>query len=251
MPDSLHIINQEIIACGLCPRLVPYRERIAKEKRRAYLAWDYWGKAVPSFGDPRARLLIIGLAPAAHGGNRTGRVFTGDSSGDLLYSTLHETGFANQSSSTSRDDGMVLRDAWITATVHCAPPDNKPLPEESRRCRPFLERELDAFGVGGVTPQLCVVICLGKIAFDAYLDILRTRGLAAPRASFKFGHGAEIEFPNSTVPLPVVLVSYHPSRQNTQTGKLTREMFLTVFRRARQLLTDARPAAQLSFTGSE
>src|SRR5689334_10289968 len=130
MPDSLAKINQEIVACRACPRLVPYRERIAKEKRRAYLNWEYWGKAVPSFGDPSARLLIIGLAPAAHGGNRTGRVFTGDSSGDLLYGTLHKTGFASQANSTALDDGMVLRDAWITAAVHCAPPDNKPLPDE-------------------------------------------------------------------------------------------------------------------------
>ena len=236
MSDSLAKINQEIVACRACPRLVPYRERIAREKRRAYRDWEYWGKAVPSFGDPAARLMIIGLAPAAHGGNRTGRVFTGDSSGDLLYGTLHQTGFANQASSISRDDGVVLRDAWITAAVHCAPPDNKPLPDEFHRCRPFLERELDAFGIGQPQPQLRAVVCLGKIAFDVYLGILRRRKLIESSAFMKFAHGAEISFAKSAVSLPVLLSSYHPSRQNTQTGRLTPPMFLSVFQRAKALL---------------
>ena len=240
MPDSLIKINQQIVACQACPRLVPYRERIAREKRRAYRDWDYWGKAVPSFGDPRARLLIIGLAPAAHGGNRTGRVFTGDSSGDLLFATLHATGFANQASSTSRDDGLKLRDTWITATVHCAPPDNKPLPEESSRCRPFLERELEALGLGTPRPQLRAVICLGKIAFDAYLHILLARKLIAARTPYVFGHGATYFFaavqPGTPPPLPTLLASYHPSRQNTQTGRLTPVMFRQVFRAARRIL---------------
>jgi uracil-DNA glycosylase family 4 len=236
MTDSLAKINREIIACRACPRLVPYRERIAREKRRAYRDWDYWGKAVPSFGDPRARLLIIGLAPAAHGANRTGRMFTGDSSGDFLYRALHEAGFASQPASTQADDGLTLRNAWITATVHCAPPDNKPLPEEFRRCRPFLERELDVFGIGSAQPQLRVVLCLGRIAFDGYLAILAARQLIPSRTACKFAHGAKHEFPDSPAPLPGLLASYHPSRQNTQTGRLTRTMFAEVFRSATELL---------------
>ena len=232
MADTLIKINQEIVACRACPRLVPYRERIAREKRRAYRDWEYWGKAVPSFGDPRARLLIIGLAPAAHGGNRTGRVFTGDSSGDLLYATLHATGFANQPDSTSRDDGLRLCDAWITATAHCAPPGNKPLPEESARCRPYIERELGVFRLGEPRSQLRAIICLGKIAFDAYLSILLDRKLIVSRADYPFAHGARYAFKN----LPTLLACYHPSRQNTQTGRLTPAMFRKVFEAARKIV---------------
>ena len=237
MPDSLIQINREIVACRACPRLVPYRERIAREKRRAYREWTYWGKAVPSFGDPRGRLLIIGLAPAAHGANRTGRMFTGDSSGDLLFATLHRNGFASQPTATSVDDGLKLHDAWISATVHCAPPGNKPLAEESIRCRSFLERELDAFGVGkkrgGARPQLRVVVCLGKIAFDTYLAILRTRGLIYSRSAYKFAHSASYSFDS----LPTLIASYHPSRQNTQTGRLTPGMFHDLFSLARRIVS--------------
>jgi uracil-DNA glycosylase family 4 len=227
MPDTQKKIEREVIACARCPRLVTYRENVARHKRRAYQGWTYWGKPVPGFGDPQARLLIIGLAPAAHGGNRTGRVFTGDSSGDLLYRTLCETGFASQPHSVSRDDGMKLRDAYITATVRCAPPGNKPLPAESRNCREYLEREL------ALLRKVRVVVALGKIAFDAYLSILLRRGLIASRGGFRFGHAALHCFP---APLPALLASYHPSRQNTQTGKLTAAMFLDVFRKAAGLL---------------
>lgn len=234
MSDSLIQINQEIAACRACPRLVPYRERIAREKRRMYRDWDYWGRGVPSFGDPRARLLILGLAPAAHGANRTGRMFTGDSSGDLLYATLHRTGFATQPRAHSREDGMKLRGAWITATVHCAPPDNKPLPAESAQCRAYLTRELDVLGIGTPRPQLRAVVALGRIAFDAYLSILLQRNLIASRAPFRFAHAAHYEFASGPAPLPALLACYHPSRQNTQTGRLTPAMFLDVFLMARR-----------------
>ena len=233
MTDRLKKLEQQVIACARCPRLVAYRGRIACEKRRAYRDWDYWGKPVPGFGDPQARLLVIGLAPAAHGGNRTGRVFTGDSSGDLLYATLYQTGFASQPHSVSRDDGLRLRDAYVTAAVRCAPPGNKPLPEEFRNCREYLERELE------LLRNLRVVVALGKIAFDTFLSILRDRGQIPSRGAFHFSHGAVCQWPP---PLPALVVSYHPSRQNTQTGKLTRAMFLAVFRKARTLLEARLPA---------
>jgi uracil-DNA glycosylase len=223
--DTLKKVCAEVIACERCPRLVKYREEVARVKRRAYRDSEYWGKPVPGFGDPQARLLIVGLAPAAHGGNRTGRVFTGDSSGDLLFRTLYETGFASQPHSVSRADGMKLTGAYITATVHCAPPGNKPLPAESRNCREYLERELK------LLTNVKVVVALGKIAFDAYLGILQSERLILSRGAYKFGHGAAYRLP---APLPVLIASYHPSRQNTQTGKLTRGMFLTVFRTARR-----------------
>jgi uracil-DNA glycosylase family 4 len=225
--DSLYQVEREIIVCARCPRLVTYRENVALHKRRAYQGWTYWGRPVPGFGDPQARLLIIGLAPAAHGGNRTGRVFTGDSSGDLLFRTLYETGFANQPQSVSRDDGMRLTDAYIAATVRCAPPGNKPLPEESFHCREYLEREL------ALLKRLRVVVALGKIAFEAYLTILLRQGRITSRSEYKFAHGATHRLP---APLPTLIASYHPSRQNTQTGKLTSGMFLSVFRKARALL---------------
>ena len=241
MLDNLKKIEQEVIACTRCPRLVEYRCQIAEQKRRAYRDWEYWGKPVPGFGDSKARLLVIGLAPAAHGGNRTGRVFTGDSSGDLLYETLYQCGFSNQPQAVSRNDGLRLCGAYITAAARCAPPGNKPLPEEFRNCREYLEREIN------LLRDVQVVVALGKIAFDAYLSILRNRGLIASRAqksprhenravattrtSFHFAHGAVYKFPP---PLPALIASYHPSRQNTQTGKLTRVMFLGVFRKARE-----------------
>ena len=223
MPDSLQQIERQVIACTRCPRLVAHCRQIAQVKRRAYRDWDYWGKPIPGFGDPKARLLVIGLAPAAHGGNRTGRVFTGDSSGDLLFDTLYRTGFSNQPQSVSRNDGLRLEGAYITAAARCAPPGNKPLPEEFRNCREYLEREID------LLRHVKVVVALGKIAFDVYLSILHNRGLIARRSQFHFAHAAVHKLPP---PLPVLIACYHPSRQNTQTGKLTREMFLRVFRLA-------------------
>ena len=227
MADSLLKVRREVIHCERCPRLRTYCEEVARLRRRMYREWEYWGKPVPGFGDPHARLLVVGLAPAAHGGNRTGRVFTGDSSGDWLYGALYETGFANQPHSVSRDDGMKLNGAYITAAARCAPPGNKPLPAEFRNCREYLEREIV------LLKSVKVVIALGKIASDACLSILQAKGLIGPRSRYQFAHGAVHHFP---APLPVLIASYHPSRQNTQTGKLTRPMFLAVFRKARQLL---------------
>ncbi|HTS63421.1 MAG TPA: uracil-DNA glycosylase [Candidatus Acidoferrales bacterium] len=195
-------------------------------KRRAYLEWEYWGRPVPSFGDPEARVLILGLAPGAHGSNRTGRMFTGDRSGDMLYKVLHKTGFASQPTSTSRADGLTLRGIYITAAAHCAPPDNKPLPEELRNCRPYLERELE------LLKDVRVIVALGKIAFDVYLEILKSRGAIASRAHYPFGHNREYAIAPG---FPRLLTSYHPSQQNTSTGKLTEKMLLDVFRRARRL----------------
>jgi uracil-DNA glycosylase len=217
-------LAREVVACNRCPRLRIYSEHIAQEKRRAYRDWTYWGKPVPPFGDHDARLLVIGLAPAAHGGNRTGRMFTGDRSGDFLYRALYETGFASQPESISRDDGMRLTDVYISAAVRCAPPDNKPKPDEFQNCRPYLERELD------LLKQLRVVVALGQIAFDAYLTILRHRGVIASRAAFAFGHNVEHHIASGA---PVLISSYHPSQQNTSTGKLTAEMLRQVFERAR------------------
>jgi uracil-DNA glycosylase family 4 len=194
---------------------------------KAYLDWDYWGKPVPSFGDPDARMLILGLAPAAHGANRTGRMFTGDRSGDWLYRVMHATGFASQSESRSREDGLVLRDARIAASAHCAPPDNKPTPQELRNCRPWLEAELALF------PELRVVIALGRIAFDLYLSLLKEQGRITRRADFVFTHNG---IHHLGVGLPVLISSYHPSQQNTSTGKLTEEMLTAVFHSARDLL---------------
>jgi uracil-DNA glycosylase family 4 len=223
---QLRILSNEIVACERCPRLVAYRSQVAEVKRRAYREWNYWGRPVPPFGDPKARVLIIGLAPAAHGGNRTGRMFTGDRSGDFLYRALYETGFASQPESRSRDDGLKLSGAYVTAAVRCAPPFNKPSPEEFRNCRPYLERELD------LLKQLRVVVALGRIAFDAYLSILRDRGVIKSRAAFVFGHNREYHIAPG---LPVLVGSYHPSQQNTSTGKLTAKMLREVFERARRI----------------
>jgi uracil-DNA glycosylase family 4 len=220
--DSLKILQREIVSCELCPRLVAYRAEVGRVKRRAYRDWDYWAKPVPGFGDSGARLLLIGLAPGAHGANRTGRMFTGDSSGDFLYKVLFETGFASQPTSTSRDDGLTLVDAYIGAAVRCAPPDNKPSVEEIRTCRPYLERELE------LLKTVQVVVALGRLAFDVYLGILRAR-----RSAFVFAHDVEHR---TGVGQPLLISSYHPSQQNTSTGKLTEAMFRAVFQRARQHL---------------
>ena len=220
---KLQILAQEVVACERCPRLREYCARVAREKKRAFRDQEYWGRAVPPFGDPQASLLVIGLAPAAHGGNRTGRMFTGDRSGDFLFRALYETGFASQPTSVSRDDGMKLTGAYVTASVRCAPPDNKPLPSEFRNCRPYLEREID------LLKNLRVVVALGRIAFDTYLSILRDRGVIRSRSEFAFGHDREHSL------TPVLISSYHPSQQNTSTGKLTAEMLRSVFLRARRL----------------
>jgi uracil-DNA glycosylase len=220
--DWLVQLNREVIACKKCPRLVAYRELIAREKRRAYRECEYWGKPVPGFGDRDARVLIMGLAPGAHGSNRTGRPFTGDASGNFMYPVLCETGFANQATATDRNDGLQLRDLYITAAARCAPPDNKPLPEELANCGQYLDREIE--GLKG----LKVVVALGKIGFDAYLNHLKRRGLLERRSQYAFAHGAQYKMPDGKT----LLASYHPSNQNTQTGKLTREMFVAIFRRA-------------------
>lgn len=229
----LHVISEEVIQCSLCPRLRAHCEKVAREKRRAYRDQTYWGKPVPSFGDPNARLLVVGLAPGAHGANRTGRMFTGDSSGDFLYRVLHATGFASQPVAVSRDDDLRLIDCFIAASGRCAPPDNKPTREELANCRPFLEREIDAL------PNIRVVVALGRIAFDTYLGILQDRGLIRSRGAFEFAHGAVHQLGAA---LPVLISSYHPSQQNTSTGRLTEPMLRSVFRKAAHVA--ARAAGQ-------
>ena len=213
--NELAVLERKIVACNRCPRLREYCREIARVKRRAYRDQVYWGKPVPSFGDPQARVLIVGLAPGAHGANRTGRVFTGDKSGEFLYRALYETGFASQPTSVSRDDGLTLTGAYIAASAHCAPPDNKPTREELGNCRPYLERELS------LLKNLRVVVALGRIAFDTYLSIIGKRA--------KFGHNIVHAFS------PVLIGSYHPSQQNTSTGKLTAQMLREVFEEARKL----------------
>jgi len=222
-------LRETVIACRKCPRLVQYREEVARTTRRAFREWTYWGRPVPGFGDPHARLLIIGLAPAAHGGNRTGRAFTGDRSGDFLYARLYEAGFANQPTSVDVNDGLELRDAYIAATARCAPPDNKPLPEELRNCVGYLEEE---FAI--LRPR--AVLALGAIAFHTYLLLLVKQGHLASRATYKFSHGAEYKPPGD---LPHLFASYHPSQQNTQTGRLTPAMFDSVLRRIRRFIESA------------
>ncbi len=225
MPSALTVLNNEIIRCTRCPRLVEYREQIGREKRRAYREHEYWARPVPGFGDPNARVLVLGLAPGAHGSNRTGRPFTGDRSGEFMYPILHKIGFASQPNAVSRDDGLKLIDCYITAAVRCAPPDNKPLPSELANCAPYLDRELAAL------KNLAVVVALGKIAFDAYLNHLKRGGLLTGKAGYVFGHGAEYGLANGIT----LLASYHPSNQNTATGKLTAKMFEEVFRRAKRI----------------
>jgi uracil-DNA glycosylase family 4 len=229
VPDSLKRVSREVAACRRCPRLVAHRERVAREKRRAYLDWDYWGRPVPGFGDPAARLIVVGLAPGAHGANRTGRLFTGDSSGDTLFAALHAYGFASRAQSVSRDDGLTLDDCFITAAVRCAPPDNRPAPAEFARCRPYLVRELRRLR------DARIYLALGRAAFDVLLKALPEAGVGSPAsgAASRFGHGAEVPLEDGA---RRILASYHPSRQNTQTGRLTRAMFHGVFRKARECL---------------
>jgi uracil-DNA glycosylase family 4 len=221
--SALSVLQREIVSCTRCRRLTEHCAEVARIKRRAYIDQEYWGRPVPSFGDADATMLILGLAPGAHGANRTGRVFTGDSSGDLLYRVLHATGFASQPDSRSRQDGLELTGAYISAAVHCAPPDNKPTTGEIRNCRGYLERELD------LLQHLRVVVALGRVAFDVYLSILRDRGLIQSRAPYRFAHNAAHTIGAG---LPILVSSYHPSQQNTSTGKLTEKMLLDVFRRA-------------------
>jgi len=227
----LATVHENIIGCTRCPRLRTYCAEIARTKRRAYRDEEYWGKPVPGFGDPRARLLLVGLAPAAHGANRTGRVFTGDGvggSGDFLMSALHRAGFANIPTSDHPDDGLKLRDAFIAAAVRCAPPDNTPTPEEIGNCLPHLDAEIAAL------PRVCVVMALGKVAFDAYLQRLKRRGIAfGPRPLF--GHASVHALPNGQT----LIGCYHPSRQNTNTGKLTARMMDEVFRLAARRLQNS------------
>ncbi|WP_337289050.1 uracil-DNA glycosylase [Candidatus Methylomirabilis sp.] len=226
----LGALCQRVIACRQCPRLVQHRERTAQEKVRRYRDCEYWGRPVPGFGDPDARLLVVGLAPAAHGGNRTGRIFTGDRSGDFLYRALHRAGFANQPTSIDRDDGLRLSNCYITAAVRCAPPDNKPTVAELKRCRSFLLEELS------LLRQVLVIVALGQVAFRACLNVLKARGVPVPTPLPRFGHGEVTAFPKDLV----MVASYHPSQQNTQTGRLTEAMFRQVFDLAKRYL-DASP----------
>jgi uracil-DNA glycosylase family 4 len=221
--DSLAALNARIIDCERCPRLRAYDAEVARVKRRAYADQEYWGRPVPSFGDPQARVLVLGLAPGAHGSNRTGRMFTGDGSGDFLFPVLHEAGFASQARAISRTDGMKLMDLYISAVVHCAPPANKPTPEEQRNCSKWLDEEMV------LLTKLRVVVCLGKISFDGFLNHQMRAGRISARAKYQFAHGAEYALPGEIT----LIASYHPSLQNTNTGKLTRAMFLDVFKRAR------------------
>lgn len=226
-PETWERLNREIITCHRCPRLVEWREEVARTKRRAYEDWDYWGKPVPGFGDRHARIVIVGLAPGAHGSNRTGRMFTGDSSGETLFGALHRTGFANQPTVTQRGDGLRLDDVFITAVVRCVPPQNRPQAQERHNCRPFLAREL------ALLTEVQVVLALGHVAFKDYLRLLREQSHQAAVRGLKFEHGKIYRLPD---PLPTLIASYHPSRQNTQTGLLTLEMFDEVFHQIRRLL---------------
>jgi uracil-DNA glycosylase family 4 len=223
---ALARIGRRVAACRKCPRLVVYRQQVARDKRRAFADQVYWGRPVPAWGDPAARLVIVGLAPAAHGANRTGRMFTGDSSGDWLYAALHRFGFANQPVAVHRNDGLRLRDCWITAAARCAPPGNKPRPAELERCRPYLAAELAQLS------RRRVVLVLGRIAHDAYLRAAGWWDRLPPAGRPRFAHGALTRLPDGTL----LVASYHPSRQNTNTGKLTRAMWHAVFRRVRRLL---------------
>lgn len=232
MPDEfarapLLALQEEVVGCARCPRLRAWCEEVARRKRAAFREWEYWGKPIPSFGDPDARLLVVGLAPAAHGANRTGRIFTGDRSGDFLYRVLYQTGFASQPVSLSRDDGLRLRDAWITAAVRCAPPGNKPLPEEFRNCLPYLVREIR------LLRNLRVIVALGRLAFRACLDALRELGLERRPSEFPFAHA---RLHRLAPGWPLLISSYHPSQQNTLTGRLTETMFRKVFLSARRCL---------------
>ena len=225
---QLEQLEREIVSCRRCPRLVAWRELVAREKRAAFADQAYWGRPIPGFGDPSARVMIFGLAPAAHGANRTGRVFTGDRSGDFLFAALHRTSFANQPVSLHAGDGLRLRDAWITAAVRCAPPANKPTPDERDTCLPFAVRELELLA------RVRVIVCLGAFAWDAALRVLTAHGVAVPRPRPRFGHAVELELPSRPAS-PLLLGCFHPSQQNTFTGKLTAPMIDTVLLRARAL----------------
>ena len=224
--SELRVLQEEVAGCRACDRLVGWRERVGREKRRAYREWDYWARGVPGFGDPEARLLILGLAPAAHGANRTGRVFTGDRSGDWLFAALHRAGFATQATSEHRDDGLELRDAFVTAAVKCAPPENMPTNEERDRCHPFLLREL------GALTRLRAIVCLGKFGWDQGLRSLRAAGHEIPTPTPRFGHGAVARIGERLT----LIGSYHPSQQNTFTGRLTAAMLDDVFALAREAM---------------
>ena len=218
-------LNAEVFACTRCPRLVEWREKVAREKRRAFQGCSYWGKPVPGFGDLDPRLLVIGLAPAAHGANRTGRMFTGDSSGDTLLGAFHRAGLANQPTSVRQGDGLELHDSYMTAVARCAPPGNRPTPQEQANCRPYLAQELTLF------PLVRVVLTLGRVAFEGYLHLLREQGVAAPRLSPRHGDTYVLG-----PALPTLVFSYHPSRQNTQTGRLTMGMLDQVFMQVREMM---------------
>jgi len=220
-------LNRQIVACTKCARLTEHCRNVAITKRRAWYDWEYWGRPVPSFGDPAARLLIVGLAPGAHGANRTGRMFTGDRSGEFLYRSLYRAGFASQPDSNSMSDGLALNDAWITASAHCAPPDNKPTPEELRTCRPWLAKEFDPFR------DAKVMVALGKIAFDSCLAVLKERGKVIRASDYRFGHGVLHNLK------PALLCSYHPSQQNTSTGRLTQQMLDDIFLDAARIISQS------------
>ncbi len=221
---SLPLLEDEVVGCRACPRLVAWREQVARDRRAAFADQEYWGRPIPGYGDPCARVLVLGLAPAAHGGNRTGRIFTGDRSGDWLFASLWRTGFANQPTSVARGDGLRLRDCWVTAAVRCAPPANRPLPAERDRCLPFARRELE------LLTDVRVIVCLGGFAWDAGLRLLGALGVAIPRPRPRFGHGAELPSPRWSL-----LGCFHPSQQNTFTRRLTEPMIDSVLRRAREL----------------
>lgn len=223
MQSQLETLNQQIIQCRKCPRLVEWREEVARVKRKAYIHEEYWGKPVPGFGDEHAKILVVGLAPGAHGSNRTGRQFTGDASGNFLFPALYQAGFANQAEAESRGDGLRLKNMYITASGRCAPPDNKPTPEELNNCQPYLETELQI-----INPK--VIVCLGRIAFERILKIYGIK-----KSLYKFSHGATFNLHPATL-----LCSYHPSQQNTSTGKLTPKMFAEIWKRAKELLDEAK-----------
>lgn len=223
--DSLEALRHEVTTCRQCPRLVDHREEVAQTKRRMYMDWDYWGRPVPGFGDPQAQLLVVGLAPAAHGANRTGRMFTGDRSGNWLYRAMHRFGFANQPTSEHREDGLELTGAYVTAVVRCAPPDNRPTADERDACLPYLHREF------ALLTNVQVIVALGHVAYAGVWQLAKAHGISGPRPAF--GHG---EVHRLAPDFPVVICSYHPSQQNTQTGRLTEPMFDAVFRTARELI---------------
>lgn len=229
MAEPLLVLNTEIVGCTKCSRLVAYRAQVGREKRRAYRDQEYWARPVPGFGDPKARVLILGLAPGAHGSNRTGRPFTGDASGKFMYPILHKLGFASQPNADDREDGLTLIDCYITAAVRCAPPDNKPLPDELANCSEYLDREL------AILRNVKVVVALGKIAFDAYLAHMKRSGRLSSKAGLVFGHARRYAMSSGVT----LLSSYHPSNQNTATGKLTSAMFEDVFRSAKRIVGEA------------